>query len=234
MIGRNTTPAAQAVEALIHEYGRLVFRVIYGLTGDWHESQDLTQDTFIQAFKAIEAARQASGANFHAKAWLLRIALNAARMSRRRRSLVRFVPFSTLRKEEQEEHGVELVGERPAPVQPAGYGMGGAAEDPADLIAERDAVQRTMAQLPETLRLCLLLSVVAGLPSHEIARTLGLGEVAVRQRLSRARRLFQELYLLESGEAITDGSSLTPQGETRDRRLAVAVGSRPVMAAASL
>jgi len=70
----DTQPAAQAVEALIHQYGRLVFQVIYGLTGDWHESQDLTQDTFLTAFKAIEAARQASGANFQAKAWLLQIA----------------------------------------------------------------------------------------------------------------------------------------------------------------
>jgi hypothetical protein len=31
-------PAAQAVEALIYDYGRLVFHVIYGLTGDWQES----------------------------------------------------------------------------------------------------------------------------------------------------------------------------------------------------
>lgn len=232
-MGIDIMPAAQAVEALIHDYGRLVFRVIYGLTGDWHESQDLTQDTFVQAFKAIEAARQASGANFHAKAWLLRIALNAARMSRRRRSLVRFVPFSTLRKEEQEGHDADLVGERLAPVQPAGYGMGGAAADPADLVAERDAVQRTMAQLPETLRLCLLLSVVAGLSSHEIARTLGLNEAAVRQRLSRARRLFQQLYLLESGEAITDGSSLMSQAPARNQRITLVGQSRPAMAAVS-
>jgi len=124
MMSIDTLPAAQAVEALIHQYGRLVFRVIYGLTGDWHESQDLTQDTFVQAFKAIEAARQASGANFHAKAWLMRIAANTARMALRRRSLVRFVPLAPLRKEEQEERGGELVDERPAPVQPAGYGMG--------------------------------------------------------------------------------------------------------------
>src|SRR5260370_22076914 len=194
MMSIDTLPAAQAVEALIHQYGRLVFRVIYGLTGDWQESQDLTQDTFVQAFKAIEAARQASGTNFHAKAWLMQIAANPARMSLRRRSLVRFVPFSGLRKEEQEESEGELVGERPAPVQPAGYGMESAAQDPADLIAERDVVQRTIAQLPETLRLCLVLSVVGGLPSHEIARTVGLGEAAVRQRLSRARKLFQRLY----------------------------------------
>ncbi len=234
MIGRNTTPAAQAVEALIHDYGRLVFRVIFGLTGDWHESQDLTQETFIQAFKAIEAARQASGANFHAKAWLMRIALNNARMSRRRRGLVRFVPFSALRQEEQEEQNADLVGERPTPVQPAGYGMDGAAEDPADLVAERDLVQRAMTQLPETLRLCLLLSVMAGLSSHEIARTLGLNEAAVRQRLSRARKLFRALYQLESGEAITTGSSLSSQGKGHARRLTLAARSQPAMAAASL
>ncbi len=234
MIGRNTTPAAQAVEALIHDYGRLVFRVIFGLTGDWHESQDLTQETFIQAFKAIEAARQASGANFHAKAWLMRIALNNARMSRRRRGLVRFVPFSALRQEEQEEQNADLVGERPTPVQPAGYGMDGAAEDPADLVAERDLVQRAMTQLPETLRLCLLLSVMAGLSSHEIARTLSLNEAAVRQRLSRARKLFRALYQLESGEAITTGSSLSSQGKGHARRLTLAARSQPAMAAASL
>src|SRR5258708_33318690 len=228
-----TMPPAQAVEALIHQYGRLVSRVIYGLTGDWHESQDLTQDTFVQAFKAIEAARQASGANFHAKAWLLRIAVNNARMSCRRRSLVRFVPFSALRKEEREEHDDDLAGERLAPVQPAGYGMGGAAEDPTDLIAERDAVQRTMAQLPETLRVCLVLSVVAGLPSHEIARALNLGEAAVRQRLSRARKLFQQLYLLGSGEAILDGSSLTARAAAHDRRLTLGAQSRPAMAVRS-
>jgi hypothetical protein len=53
-----------------------------------------------------------------------------------------------------------------------------------------------------------MLSVVGGLPAHQIARALGLNEAAVRQRLSRARKLFQQLYLLESGEAIAEGSSL--------------------------
>ena len=162
------------------------------------------------------------------------IAANNARMSCRRRNLVRFVPFAALRKEEQEEYDGELVGERPAPVQPAGYGMGGAAQDPADLIAERDAVQRAMAQLPEMLRLCLVLSVVGGLPSHEIARALNLGEAAVRQRLSRARKLFQQLYLLESGEAITDGSSFSSPAEARDRWLILAAPSQPALAGGSV
>ena len=214
----DTLTAAQAVEALVHNYGRLVFHVIYGLTGDWQESQDLTQDTFLQALRAIEAARQASGAHFHAKAWLLQIAVNTVRMQRRRRSLMLFVPFSSLHEERQEEHENELVDERPAPVQPAGYGMGNAEQDPAETVAERDVVQRTLAQLPKTLRLCLLLSIVGGLSSREIARLLDLSEAAVRQRLVRARKGFQRLYLQESGETITDGSPPSPQAEARDQR----------------
>jgi len=227
----DTMPAAQAVEALIHDYGRLVFRVIYGLTGDWQESQDLTQDTFLQALRAIEAARQASGAHFHAKAWLLQIAANTVRMQRRRRSLVRFVPFSALHEERQEERDVGLVGERPAPVQPAGYGMGGAAGDPAEIIAERDVLQRTMAQLPDTLRLSLLLSVVGGLSAREIARLLDLNETAVRQRLTRARKLFQHLYLQESGESIIDDSPLAAQAQARDRRVTLVTQSPHMVAA---
>ena len=233
-MGSDTMPAAQAVEALIHDYGKLVFRVIYGLIGDYQESQDLTQDTFLQALRAIEVARQASGAYFHAKAWLLQIAVNMVRMHRRRRNLVRFVPFSSLHEERQGENEDELAGERPAPVQPAGYGMEGAAGDPAEIVAERDAIQHTLAQLPATFRLCLLLSVVGGLSTREIARLLGIHEAAARQRLVRARKLFQRLYLKQSGESIVDDSPPKAEAETQDQRFTGATRAVPAMTAAAI
>lgn len=212
----DTMSAAQAVEALIHEYYKLVFHTIYGLTGDWEESQDLTQDTFHQALKAIDAARAASGAQFRAKAWLLRIALNTVRMQRRRRNLFRFIPFSRMqgeRREQTSEAETDAVDQQAAPVQPAGYGVSSASgraanEDPAAKIAERDAVQRTMARLPEALRTCLLLSVVGRFSTSEIAEMLGIAEAAVRQRLVRARKQFQQFYTLESGEEISDSNNL--------------------------
>lgn len=208
--------AAQAVEALIHEYYKLVFHTIYGLTGDWEESQDLTQDTFHQALKAIDAARAASGAQFRAKAWLLRIALNTVRMQRRRRTLFRFIPFSRLqgeRREQASETEADVLNQQAAPVQPAGYGVSSASgraanEDPAANIAERDVVQRAMARLPQALRTCLLLSVVGGFSSSEIAEILDISEAAVRQRLVRARKHFQQFYALESGEDISDSNNL--------------------------
>jgi len=114
--------------------------------------------------------------------------------------------------EEAYHTATDTLNEQAAPVQPLGYGVTGG-DDPADMIAERDAVQRTMAQLPETLRECLLLSIVGNFSSSEIARMLDLQEAAVRQRLTRARKQFQQLYALENGEHITDnGTPATTTG----------------------
>jgi RNA polymerase sigma-70 factor, ECF subfamily len=196
-------PAAQAVEALSHEYGKLVFHTIYGLTGDWEESQDLTQDTFHQALRSIDDARLTSGEHFHARAWLLSIALNTVRMQRRRRNIFRFIPFSHMLEGKQQETDNDTLNFQAAPVQPIGYGTG-ETEDPAVLIAEQDAVRRTMSSLTEPFRVCLLLSIVGGLSVSEIAKILDLKEPAVRQRLARARKQFQQVYAQESGEEVFD------------------------------
>jgi len=215
-------PAGQAVEELISKYSKLVFHTIYAMTGDWEESQDLTQDTFHQALKGINAARATSGSEFREKAWLIRIALNTVHMQRRRRNLFRFIPFSHMQKGKQTGQAYETeineLNERAAPVQPAGYGAT-ESNDPAELVAERDAVQRTLARLPETLRKCLLLSIIGSFSTSEIAHMLDLQEAAVRQRLVRARKQFQQLYALESGERITDSeTSAAPTSASPSRQ----------------
>jgi RNA polymerase sigma-70 factor, ECF subfamily len=220
-----TLPAAQEIETLIALYGTLVFHTIYGLTGDWEESQDLTQDTFLQALRALDAARASSGANFHAKAWLLRIAVNLVRMQQRRRSLIRFIPFSRLREAQREEDDADLLAEAMAPVQPAGYGTPNTG-DPAEVVAEREAIQRTLAQLPEALRTPLLLSIVGGLSTSDIAALLGVGEAAVRQRLSRARKQFQRLYTAESGETLASDVAVAA-ASGRERRMPAPAGRMP-------
>ena len=201
-------PAAHAVETLSHEYGKLVFHTIYGLTGDWEESQDLTQDTFHQALCSIDAARLTSGEHFHARAWLLSIALNTVRMQRRRRNIFRFIPFSHMLDGKQHETDNDTLSSQAAPVQPIGYGTG-ETEDPAVLIAEQDAVRRTMSSLTEPFRVCLLLSIVGGLSIPEIAKILDLKEPAVRQRLARARKQFQQVYAQESGEEVFDAAHVS-------------------------
>ncbi|HEU5380736.1 MAG TPA: RNA polymerase sigma factor [Ktedonobacteraceae bacterium] len=203
------TTAAEATEALVHNYRKLVFHVIYGLTGQWEESQDLTQETFLQAFRGIEAAQAMSGPHFQAKAWLLTIAVNTVRMAQRRQQRLRFLAFADLRP-------ARGGGEYAAEVAPAAEEI----QEPGDLetiIAERDVVGRCLQQLPRALRTPLLLSVVAGFSSGEIARLLDLKEAAVRQRLSRARKSFQRLYMQESGEHLRTEKVATPSRRTVSR-----------------
>ena len=157
--------AAQAVGALMRAYGKLVFHTIYGLTDDWEESQDLTRDTFLQALRAIDAARASSGGDFHAKAWLLGIAVNTVRMRHKRVHLMRFIPFSRLSEEGQEERetSAESLSKQAAPVQPAGYGTA-AAGDPAEVVAERDALgERWHSFLKRSVFVCSFQSSVGSL-----------------------------------------------------------------------
>jgi len=193
-----TDGAAQAIEALIHEYSKLVFHVIYGLTGHWEESEDLTQDTFLQALRGIEAARAVSGAQFQAKAWLLTIAVNTVRMAGRRQRTLRLIAFADL--PPKSDHATER--------SPA-YKEIQSADDVETTIAERDVVARCLQQLPEALRTPLLLSIVAGFSSSEIARALELKEATVRQCLSRGRKTFQRLHAQECGEPIHRGERVT-------------------------
>ncbi len=221
-----TLPAAQVIETLISLYGNLVFHTIYGLTGDWQESQDLTQDVFVKALQALDAARASSGVNFHAKAWLLSISVNLVRMQQRRRSLMRFIPFSRLRQAQQEEDDTDLLANTMAPVQPAGYGTPDTG-DPAEVVAEREAIRHTLAQIPEALRTPLLLSIVGGLSTSEIAALLNVGEAAVRQRLSRARKQFQRIYTAESGDTlVNDAATMATPG--RERRVSVSAQGVPL------
>lgn len=210
------TNAGQAIEQLIEEYGKLVFHVIFGLTNNWWDSQDLTQETFLLAFRNIDAARKASGSQFQAKAWLLRIAVNLVRMQRRRQRAIRFFTFSELKP-------AQSMTERTQEVPSTAYEEIQDVGDLETIIAERDTVQRCMEQLPETLRIPLLLSVVAGFSQRDLAGMLALNEATVRQRLSRARKAFQRLYAQASGEHLFTGEHLSPArkrvSRSRDQRV---------------
>jgi RNA polymerase sigma-70 factor (ECF subfamily) len=204
--------ASQAIEKFIHEYGKLVFHLIYSLTGEWEESQDLTQDTFLSALQAIDTARRVRGEAFHAKAWLMRIAVNTARMYLRRRRLIRFSSLSQLALGQEGES--ESWHKAMAPAQPAGYATTETA-DPAESLPERAVVAHALARMPESLRLPLLLSTVAGFSTAEVATQLELNEAAVRQRLSRAKRAFQQLYTLESCEVARSDIGSPVQGKAK-------------------
>lgn len=155
---RRRDPAA--LDALYQRYHARIWRFLARLCGDRAEAEDLFQETWLSA--AQHAHRLAEGSD--ALAWLYAIARNKHRSSRR------FLLFDMRKKE---RFALEPQGSAVAP------------DDHAAARARAAEVQLAFESLADAHREVLLLTLVEGLSSAQVARVLGLR--AVRKRLSRAR-----------------------------------------------
>src|ERR1700680_774996 len=79
-----------AFEALVVYYEPRIRRMLYSLTQDSQLTQDLCQETFLAAYRALP---RMNGEELHFAPWLYRIALNQVRSEWRRRKHVTCVPF---------------------------------------------------------------------------------------------------------------------------------------------
>lgn len=167
-----------AFEALVLYYEPRIRRMLYSLTQDSQLTQDLCQETFLAAYRALP---RMNGEELHFAPWLYRIALNQVRSEWRRRKHVTLLPFSSPQgsgDDEFDEPGEDyLVSD----------------ECFEEQMIQRDLINRVMAHLPPASVECLLLDA-EGFSYREIAETLQDTLSAVRSRLSRARHTFQQLY----------------------------------------
>lgn len=170
---RPTTAELRALDDLFERlyatYNRPLYNYIYRLVGNWEQAEDLTQEAFLKAYNAL--GRLPADANH--RAWLYRIATNAAYDVLRRRRLIQWLPF--------------FESDRPT-----GF------DDPAKQTADAIAVQNALQRLPSDQRTCLLLYVCDHFTTEEIAAIMGCSRGAVKTRLFRARERFRQVYA--SGE----------------------------------
>jgi len=164
----------QSFEALFRRGYGAVYRLLYRVTGNASDAEDLAQDVFLQAARHWPPLWQDPGAD----AWLWRAAshtaLNALRGERRRREREARV-F-------QAEGPLQLIGERAA--------------DPAEIAArraEQEAVRNTLRRL-KPRESALLLLRHAGLSYAELAAALELQPSSIGTLLARAERQFKEKH----------------------------------------
>src|SRR5437588_9802797 len=167
-----------AFEALVVYYEPRIRRMLYSLTQDSQLTQDLCQETFLAAYRALP---RMNGEELHFAPWLYRIALNQVRSEWRRRKHVSLIPFSP-----PQGNGDDAFDE-------AGEACLVSGEYFEEQVVQRDLIERVMAQLPPDSAMCLLLDA-DGFSYREIAETLQDSLSAVRSRLSRARHAFQQIY----------------------------------------
>ena len=163
-----------AFNLIVQRYQSQVHNVAARILGDPSSAEDVTQETFISAYKAIGRFRGGS-----LRAWLLRIASNRAydhiRAQRRR-------PQQSL-EQALLNPGVSLSSREPSPEQEAIR---------AELGGE---IQRAITSLPVDQKTTLVLVDVQGLSYEEAAEATGVSLGTVKSRLSRARSAVRDLLL---------------------------------------
>lgn len=168
-------------DGLIDAYEKPIFNLVYRLLGDMDEAADLTQETFVCAYRSFDRFRGDSSPY----TWLYRIALNLCKNHFKRKDRTR----------EFEGASLDATGD--------GAGYDPVEPDTPEAVLERkelkERVEQAISQLPPDYRIVAVLRDLHGLSYKEIAEAAELSEDVVRTRLARARGMLRQklaAYLL--------------------------------------
>ena len=166
----------KAFELLVSKYQRKLLRLVSRLVHDQAEAEDVVQEAFIKAYRAMANFRGDSA--FYT--WLYRIGINTAKnylVTQGRRA-----PTSTDADIEEAETFIDADGLRDI-------------NTPESLLATKqiaETVNSAMASLPEELRNAITLREIEGLSYDEIAEMMLCPIGTVRSRIFRAREAIAE------------------------------------------
>jgi RNA polymerase sigma-70 factor (ECF subfamily) len=165
-----------AFAEMVERYSPTIYNLALRLMNNAQEAEDVLQETFISAFRALDRFEGRSQLG----TWLYRIAYNAALMRLRRRQ----VPTSSIDEPLTTDEGESL------PRQLVDW-----TARPEELLLSgelRRVLDAAATALPATLRSVFVLRDIEGLSTAETAEALNLTETNVKVRLHRARLALRE------------------------------------------
>ncbi len=174
LVERTLAGDAHAYELLVLKYQRRIQRLIGRMVRDTDLVEDIAQETFIRAYRALHQFR--GDAQFYT--WLYRIAVNTAKkflLELKRDPLV----TQTALQPNGEEDETSAPGNEPT-----------TDETPESVLAANEiarAVNAAMEALPEDLRQAVTLREIEGLSYEDIAAAMNCPIGTVRSRIFRAR-----------------------------------------------
>lgn len=169
---RQGDPAA--FEALIRQHQHMIYSLTYRMTGSAADAEDLTQETFLRAYRQIGSYRAASKFS----TWLYRIAINACLTWRQRETL----RFEVQAGWAETHEAPELAGETTLARNERGR-----------------SVHAALLKLPAKQRAAIMLTLYDGLNHAEAAEILGCSETTISWRVFAARRKLHR-WLAAAGE----------------------------------
>lgn len=161
-----------AYGALMQRHRDAVYRIVRGHVGDADEALDVTQETFVAAFAALD--RYDGARPF--RVWIARIALNKCRDRARRRAVRRFFSFAR-----PIDEALDIADHGSTP------------EESLHSQRELARINAAIAALPAPLKNVLLLRTIEQMSQADAGQVLGITEKAVETRLYRARAKLTEI-----------------------------------------
>lgn len=174
LVERTLAGDQRAFELLVIKYQRRIQRLIGRMVRDVDLVEDIAQDTFLRAYRALHQFR--GDAQFYT--WLYRIAVNTAKKALMEMKNNRVVSESSLRGSGDDDE-TSAPGNEPT-----------TDETPESVLAAKEigaVVNAAMAALPEDLRQAVTLREIEGLSYDEIAAVMNCPIGTVRSRIYRAR-----------------------------------------------
>lgn len=179
-----------AFNEFVLQHQGLVFNVCYRMLGNAAEAEDVAQDVFVKAFKAIGSFRGDS----QLSTWLYRIAVNLCKNRLKylaRRQYRASASFEDLTDAHLDGHAGEAMTVGESAPRPDRALEGGRAES---------RIQQALETLELEFRELLILRDVEGLSYAEMVEVTSLAEGTVKSRLHRARAALRRAYdALEAG-----------------------------------
>lgn len=160
----------------VEQHSAAVYRLALRLTGDETEAEDVVQETFLNAFRAIESFEGRSSLS----TWLYRIAANAALMRARRAQPLMVSVDDPVQLDEDQSLPSALFDWCCLP------------ERDFETAETRAELERAIRELPHTLRAVFVLRGLEGLSTEETAAALDVSAEVVKTRLRRARLWMRE------------------------------------------
>ena len=182
-----------AFNELVTTYERRVFALVFRMLGRRDEAEDLSQEVFVQVFKAIDQFRGDSKLS----TWIYRIAVNLCKNRSKYNS----------RRHQGQQDDVDAIAERAPLTAAKGVSVGGISR-PDELVEGMQlemVVKRAIAQIEPDFREVLVLRDVEDLSYEEIAQVTGLADGTVKSRIHRARAQLRALVEKAMGEKVTVG-----------------------------
>ena len=167
---------AAAFNRLVEERHGDIYALLYRLTEDPEEARDLTQETFLQAFRHLASFR----GDADLRTWLYRIALNQARN--------RWRWWKRRRRDRTVSLDAPVSEEIDTPLSAGLAGDEGLDPERQALARERErALHAALKSLSRPYREVIVLRDIEGLSYEEVAATLDMNVGTVKSRLNRGR-----------------------------------------------